>query len=53
MTRDEIISHPCRVLTSEQREGYYTSIFADQQGEARADGAAAVAQVRTRVPAGS
>ena len=33
--------------------GGYTSIFADQQGEARADGAAAGAQLRTRAPAGS
>ena len=23
MTRDEIASHPCRVLTSEQRERYF------------------------------
>ena len=146
MTRDEIVSHPCRVLTSEQREHYFeqgfvalesllegtwlqrvrralavlverstslaasdgvfhlepdhgvadprlrrvaylddqdpvfwelcsrsilvelaadlvgpdvtfrecmTSIFADQQREARAEGAAAGAQIRTRVPAGS
>ena len=116
MTRDEIVSHPCRVLTPEQRERYfeqgfvalesllgvvgysssdarpytafsyrsshhlavvrgeparyahheavrlplppdwsggYTSIFADQQREARADRAAAVAQLRTRIPAGS
>ena len=34
------------------RSGGYTSIFADQQREARAEGAAA-AQLRTRVPAGS
>ncbi|MDE0460150.1 MAG: hypothetical protein OXI15_22910 [Chromatiales bacterium] len=27
MTRDEIVSHPCRVLTSEQREHYFEQGF--------------------------
>ena len=40
MIRDEILSHPCRVLTPEQRE-------------ARAAGHAAPVHPRTRAPAGS
>ena len=27
MTRDEIVSHPCRALTSEQREHYFERGF--------------------------